>query len=847
MIVPLVRFWSAPLLLVLLSLPVRLFAQVPTKCLEIESILVDACNPSSVCPGSSEGQNEMVRFRVGPEPIAIGDLEADWPNGTWRGLAQNATTASLTSQLNATITSCGQLLEPPGGIIPAGSEVLLVTSTEMCVAGNSFAGLAETIYLIFQNAGNTAGHFANSPAAGQPVSPTPPPGSGARTLIIYHNPSACSDTATYIREQLVNNVGSYGGQSGESDGGTAVFSWPGIPEATYVNYGCQAPFTPLLVQAEATGALCGGTGTVNISAEVIGGAFTTVQWTGGTGTFGDANALSTTYTAGSGDVGTVLLTLCAQTACADPICGSVSIPSGSGPTITITADGPLALCAGEDLVLSATGADDYTWGGGEATPSITVTSPGTYSVTGTNACGTGSASVEVTPASGITITITGPSQICPPATVVLTASGAPNFLWDTGATTPSITITGPGTYSVTGSSACGSTTESRIVTLGTPPSVSITGDLAICPGESTTLTATGSGSFLWSTGSTSNSITVNSTGTYSVTATNGCGTASATAEVEQSPGPVVSISGTLAVCDGQSTTLTASGADTYVWSTGATGTSITVDAPGDISVVGITACGEGDATVTIIAQQAPTVNVTGDALLCPGEQVVLTAVSVAPITWNTGATGPTITVSAAGLYVATATNGCGSDNDGFAVTASLLDAAFTPSVTSGPAPLTVLFTNATTPSGATYVWDFDGEGSSTGTSPTHLFEAQGSYTITLEATLDGCTATAVAVINVGTPPVGTNSSIVIPNVFTPNGDHQNDLLVMTAVNIRKVEVLIYNRWGQKVNELKRVGESWDARSMSGDLVPDGTYFYTLSAEGTDGKTYDMNGHITLVR
>ncbi len=138
--------------LVVAAVPVALHAQVPTQCLEIESILVDACNPSQTCPGAAEGENEMVRFKTGPSPIAIDDLEADWPNGSWRGLVQNATTASVTAQLNATIASCGWLLEPPGGIIPPGSTVLLVTSTDMCVAGNSFSALADTLYIIFQDA-----------------------------------------------------------------------------------------------------------------------------------------------------------------------------------------------------------------------------------------------------------------------------------------------------------------------------------------------------------------------------------------------------------------------------------------------------------------------------------------------------------------------------------------------------------------------------------------------------------------------------------------------------------------------------------------------------------------------
>lgn len=822
-------------------------AQIPTQCFEIESILVDACNPASLCPGSAEGENEMVRFITGPAAIAITDLEADWPNGSWRGLVQNSTTAALTAALNATIESCGELLEPPGGLIPPGSTVILITSTDMCVDGNSFATLADTVYLIFQDAGNTQGHFANSPAAGQPISPVPPAGAGLRTLVLIDNATGCTDTVTYVRELLPNVLGTYGGVGGESDGGTAVFSWPGVPQTSYVNFGCQAPFEPLFVQAEAGGVLCGGTGTVDLSAEVIGGSFTSVQWSGGTGTFGDANALVTTYTAGPGDLASVVLTLCAQTDCADPICGTVTVPSGSGPTIAFEADGPLAICPGQDVVITATGADSYAWASGELTASITVTEPGTYTVTGTDVCGTGTASIEVLPGSSINVVINGSTQLCQGGSTVLTASGADQYLWNTSELTPSITVTEAGTYSVTGSNACGSATAQVQVTLAFPPNVSIAGDLEFCQGSTTTLTASGASTYLWNDQSTGASITVANAGTYSVTGTNGCGTDEASVQVVVNGAPVVTIAGEATVCPGGTTTLTASGADTYAWSTGLSGAVLTVTTPGTYTVSGADACGSTDATITVTLGTAPTVEVTGDALLCPGGTVQLTASGNAPITWSNGATGPVITVSSPGLYVATATNACGSDNDALQVNLSPLNADFTAQPTSGLVPLTVSFQNNSIPIDAAFDWDFDDNTGSTASDPTHLFDEPGVYEVMLTAQRDGCTSTASVLITVLAPGPGTASFVSVPNVFTPNGDRSNDVLLVSTFNIVDLDMAIFNRWGQKVNELQRVGEVWDGRSATGNLVPDGTYFYTLRAEGSDGQVYELTGHISLLR
>src|SRR5690606_2489922 len=118
-----------------------------SKCLEIESILVDACVSLTDCPASTEGMNEMVRFITGPSPIALGDLQFQFYSSTFRGLVQNSTTAGLTAQLNASIQACGHLIEPPGGVIPPGSRVLFVTSTNMCVQANPFTALSDTLYI----------------------------------------------------------------------------------------------------------------------------------------------------------------------------------------------------------------------------------------------------------------------------------------------------------------------------------------------------------------------------------------------------------------------------------------------------------------------------------------------------------------------------------------------------------------------------------------------------------------------------------------------------------------------------------------------------------------------------
>lgn len=505
-------------------------AQTPAKCLEIESILVDACVPGTGCTSaaspscSCEGKNEMVRFKIGPSNINVSDLDITWPNNSFLGISPaNATTAALVSTLNGTILSCGHLLEPTAGVLPAGKTILLITSTEMCTTANSFANLSDTIYVIFQNAGNYQGHFVN-------YSSTP----GIRTTIFRQISTGCADTVTYDKSLLVNQLGGYGGSSALNDGATVNFSWPGV--ATYVNKGCTAPLITNTADAGTGGSIC-ASGSINLSGTAT-GSYTGVIWSGGSGSFGTPTNASTTYTPGPADSGTLSLSFGVIGHCHDTVFSTVNVSILPPPTASISFSGSASICPGNSITLNASGGGTYSWSTGSTASSITVNSAGTYTVTVSNSCGsvTDTQSVFMNPLPVATITPSGPTTFCAGNSVNLTASGTGSFSWSTGSTAGFINASTAGTYILTATNSCGSdTAQISVATIAAPnAALSPSGSTTLCSGDNLTLTAAGGGSYLWSNGSSGSSINVNSAGNYYVVVSNSCGndTASVTVGVD---------------------------------------------------------------------------------------------------------------------------------------------------------------------------------------------------------------------------------------------------------------------------------------------------------------------------
>ena len=96
--------------------------------------------------------------------------------------------------------------------------------------------------------------------------------------------------------------------------------------------------------------------------------------------------------------------------------------------------------------------------------------------------------------------------------------------------------------------------------------------------------------------------------------------------------------------------------------------------------------------------------------------------------------------------------------------------------------------------------------------------------------------------------VEAGSFLSIPDVFTPNADDFNDKFMVSYINICELNGRIFNRWGEKLFEWDGVETGWDGRTLSGEEVPDGVYYYLIDAKGCDEKEYlDNKGTVTIIR
>ncbi len=314
------------------------------------------------------------------------------------------------------------------------------------------------------------------------------------------------------------------------------------------------------------------------------------------------------------------------------------------------------ICQGESVVLSASGGITYLWSNGETTASIEVspTVTTTYTVTAFDDSGNSDDDTVTVTVNELPIAEAGDDQtICEGDTVTLTASGGNEYLWSTGETTASISVapTSDTLYSVEVTTNGCSSTDDVNVFVNPFPNITVSNDVTIMDGETTTLTVSGSDNYLWSTGETTESIEVTPsvTTTYTVTSTsvNGC-TSNGEVTVTVVPELIANAGEDVEICSGEETILTASGGVSYTWNTGETSAQITVS-PNTTTTYTVTvedAFGNSDSdSVTVTVNDSPTLNITEDLTIVEGESIQLTVSGASTYAWSTGETSNTINVS----------------------------------------------------------------------------------------------------------------------------------------------------------------------------------------------------------
>jgi gliding motility-associated-like protein len=239
-------------------------------------------------------------------------------------------------------------------------------------------------------------------------------------------------------------------------------------------------------------------------------------------------------------------------------------------------------------------------------------------------------------------------------------------------------------------------------------------------------------------------------------------------------------------------------------------------------------------TVTSHCNSIIPANIRSDSLLCTGSALILKDNSGAAwhtYRWSTGETTPTITVNKPGKYWLHATNNCGS-----------LSASDTVFVTEVPFPKPALtadtaicqdkpvLINAEIP-GATYRWQ---NGS---TNAVYHATKPGRYEV--EITRGNCTKKFSVQI-------GDFEKLLMPNVFTPNGDDLNDNFApMEMCGLASGTLKIFNRWGQLIYTTSEISKGWNGM-VNSNKVAAGVYFYMVEYIDFSGQQKMKKGWVDLV-
>jgi gliding motility-associated-like protein len=397
---------------------------------------------------------------------------------------------------------------------------------------------------------------------------------------------------------------------------------------------------------------------------------------------------------------------------------------------------------------------------------------------------------------------------------------------------------------------------------------------------------------LLGTGASFTAPTVTANATYYVDATNGTCTSASVASVQVTistiPAAPMLVNATTPTCTNSQVTLSIASpmsGITYNWYTAATGGSpvfsgtsfttpvLTANTSYFAEAANGTGCTSATRTLASVtvssAPDAPSVTPT-NAIICPGTTATLVAKSTDPsavITWYdaatggnlvfTGATFTTPAISATTTYYAQTTNagGCSSTTRSPAMI-QVYAAPIAPVITVAAVTATSISFNWSNVAGAsgyqvsldngkTFITPSSGIDGLTqlisnlqpNQAVTIVVKALGASQCTISTLSNSITATTAN-------PIGDD--VFVPNAFTPNGDGKNDQLNVYGTAIQKVDMWVYDQWGEMQFHSNVLGSGWDG-TYKGKAQPVGVYVYYIEATMQDGLVVKKKGTINLIR
>ena len=348
--------------------------------------------------------------------------------------------------------------------------------------------------------------------------------------------------------------------------------------------------------------------------------------------------------------------------------------------VNVNADPPqvnlpsqLSLCHGETITLDAAIVGvNYLWNDNSENQQLLITTPGTYSVTVSNACGTDVDTTIILDGGPAPMVALGNDfEICFGETVILAPvfSNVDTWLWHDNSTLPTYTAAGAGTITVEVSNSCSTDYDTLVVSLLQPvPSLDLGPDTAICSGEPLLLFINTPGvSILWPDGSSSSQYSVPGPGLFYATIFNECGQSYDTILVNALPEiPALDLGTDQSLCPGEVITISPAIANVnYMWHDGSTNSSYQTTTEESIILTITNECGSNTDTLEIVeSTQGPQVDLGVDIQECEGATVTIpSGISGVDYLWQDGSANAQYVTTQSGVFILQVSNNCGTDSD----------------------------------------------------------------------------------------------------------------------------------------------------------------------------------------